>query len=81
MSHWSRRQESNLHLSLRRTLFYPLNYGEIAPPSREGAEYKFPQHLLGRDGRDQPEQEPQGRVGVRLAVVVDLLVAFACGPA
>lgn len=25
---WSRQQESNLHLSLRRTLFYPLNYGE-----------------------------------------------------
>lgn len=25
---WSRRQESNLHLSLRRTPFYPLNYGE-----------------------------------------------------
>src|SRR5690606_29508898 len=26
---WSRQQESNLHLSLRRTLFYPLNYGEL----------------------------------------------------
>ena len=23
---WYRRQESNLYLSLRRTLFYPLNY-------------------------------------------------------
>jgi hypothetical protein len=34
----SRWQESNLHLSLRRTLFYPLNYSEsgkykkCAPP-------------------------------------------------
>ena len=26
---WSPRQESNLHLALRRHLFYPLNYGEM----------------------------------------------------
>ncbi len=26
---WSRRQESNLYLTLRRHTFYPLNYGEI----------------------------------------------------
>ena len=25
---WSRRQESNLYLALRRRSFYPLNYGE-----------------------------------------------------
>ncbi len=25
---WRPRQESNLYLSLRRTLFYPLNYGD-----------------------------------------------------
>ena len=25
---WSRRQESNLYLALRRHSFYPLNYGE-----------------------------------------------------
>lgn len=25
---WYPRQESNLNLSLRRTLFYPLNYGD-----------------------------------------------------
>lgn len=25
---WSRQQESNLHLALRRHSFYPLNYGE-----------------------------------------------------
>ena len=25
---WSRRQESDLYLALRRHLFYPLNYGE-----------------------------------------------------
>lgn len=25
---WSRRQESNLHFTLRRRVFYPLNYGE-----------------------------------------------------
>ena len=30
---WSRRQESNLHLPLRRRPFYPLNYGE------KGAEF------------------------------------------
>ena len=27
-SWWSRRQESNLYLALRRHSFYPLNYGE-----------------------------------------------------
>jgi hypothetical protein len=27
---WSRRQESNLYLALRRHSFYPLNYGEIS---------------------------------------------------
>ena len=27
---WSRRQESNLYLALRRHSFYPLNYGEGA---------------------------------------------------
>ena len=27
-SRWSRRQESNLYLPLRRRPFYPLNYGE-----------------------------------------------------
>src|SRR6186713_2753369 len=26
---WSRRQESNLYLPLRRRPFYPLNYGEV----------------------------------------------------
>src|SRR5205085_7847061 len=26
---WSRRQESNLYLPLRRRPFYPLNYGEL----------------------------------------------------
>lgn len=26
---WSRRQESNLYRTLRRHVFYPLNYGEI----------------------------------------------------
>ena len=26
---WPLQQESNLHLSLRRTLFYPLNYGVL----------------------------------------------------
>ena len=29
MDRWSPRQESNLHLALRRHLFYPLNYGEM----------------------------------------------------
>lgn len=33
---WSRQQESNLHLSLRRTLFYPLNYGEMLEVGRDG---------------------------------------------
>ncbi len=27
IARWPLQQESNLHLSLRRTLFYPLNYG------------------------------------------------------
>ncbi|MDB5822325.1 MAG: hypothetical protein JWR21_1029 [Herminiimonas sp.] len=26
---WSRRQESDLYLALRRHSFYPLNYGEV----------------------------------------------------
>ncbi len=30
---WSRRQESNLDLSLRRAEFYPLKYGEKVAPS------------------------------------------------
>ncbi len=35
---WSRRQESNLYLPLRRRPFYPLNYGEqVARDDREAA--------------------------------------------
>ncbi len=39
---WSPRQESNLHLALRRHSFYPLNYGErtvVAVGRRATAEY------------------------------------------
>ena len=31
---WSRRQESNLYLPLRRRPFYPLNYGELVAARR-----------------------------------------------
>jgi hypothetical protein len=33
---WSRRQESNLYLPLRRRPFYPLNYGERSARARRG---------------------------------------------
>ena len=33
---WSRQQESNLHLALRRHSFYPLNYGEGTRDCRAG---------------------------------------------
>ena len=32
---WSRRQESNLYLTLRRHTFYPLNYGETRCEQRQ----------------------------------------------
>jgi hypothetical protein len=41
---WSRRQESNLYLSLRRTPFYPLNYGE--PVALRKAFLSTMQHLF-----------------------------------
>src|SRR5437773_10052975 len=35
MGRWSRRQESNLYLPLRRRPFYPLNYGEMGTLVRQ----------------------------------------------
>jgi hypothetical protein len=39
---WSRRQESNLYLALRRHLFYPLNYGE----TRGTQSFKFSPEII-----------------------------------
>jgi hypothetical protein len=36
---WSRRQESNLYLALRRHSFYPLNYGETRISKRWALNY------------------------------------------
>lgn len=36
---WSRRQESNLYLALRRHSFYPLNYGETRVRKRWALNY------------------------------------------
>ena len=44
---WSRRQESNLYLPLRRRPFYPLNYGEQGPAARAFYE-SFLKPIVGR---------------------------------
>jgi hypothetical protein len=45
---WRHRQESNLHLRLRRSLFYPLNYGGSAADSgtRAAAEPASPRRQI-----------------------------------
>lgn len=46
---WSRRQESNLHFTLRRRVFYPLNYGERSDSA------DMPMRLGGADPGAGPE--------------------------
>jgi hypothetical protein len=81
---WSRRQESNLYLPLRRRPFYPLNYGErlVAGAPRAGS--LRPRRVAPRvilraswgetDGRDMATVEGshvQGGSGKRVGYRVD----------
>ena len=48
IARWSRRQESNLYLPLRRRPFYPLNYGEAASRAGVGEGWQFKTWVTAR---------------------------------
>ena len=51
-SGWSRRQESNLYLPLRRRPFYPLNYGEPRCSALRLRAGNYPLRPVGHAARD-----------------------------